>query len=77
MQYLSTTVYRYYIKRLVTSAAAVVGGRKSAIQVNVDFRNPRTQTNGNFRDPRTQTRGMFRDPRTQTNGDFLTIKEVV
>ena len=75
MQYLSTTVYRYYIKRLVTKAAAVIG-KKSAIQVSVDFRNPRTQTRGLFRDPRTQTNGDFRDPRTQTNGEFLAIKEV-
>jgi hypothetical protein len=75
MQYIYTTVYRYYIKRLVLTGASPLG-RRSAIQVKIDFRNPRTQTNGNFRDPRTQTRGMFRDPRTQTKGDFMTLNEV-
>ena len=76
MQYLSTTVYRYYIKRFVTIAEAVLN-RKSAIMVQIDFRNPRTMTTKNFRNPRTQTQEDFRNPRTLTSENFLTIEEVV
>ncbi len=75
MQYLSTTVYRYYINQLINQATAIFT-RRSAIQVQIDFRDPRTQTNGPFRDPRTGTGKNFRDPRTQTNGNFIMIQQV-
>ena len=74
-QYLSTTVYRYYIKQLVTKAAAVFT-RRSAIILTVDFRTPRTLSNDDFRNPRTLTKDDFRNPRTLTSVDFEMITEV-
>ena len=76
MQYLSTTVYRYYIKQLVTKAAAAFT-KRSAIFLEIDFRNPKTLTEIDFRDPKTLTKVDFRNPKTLTEVDFVPIEEIV
>jgi len=54
MQYLSTTVYRYYTKLLLLSQ--VTGfTKRSAIFIEVDFRDPKTLTSVDLRDPKTLT----------------------
>lgn len=60
MQYLHTTVYRYYIKQLVNRVSGAIQ-TQSAIILHVDFRNPRTLTNVDFRNPRTLTSVDFED----------------
>lgn len=74
MQYLSTTVYRYYLNRLLTIAGIKT---QSAIFVDGDFRNPRTLSDSDFRNPRTLSNADFRNPRTLTDGDFETITEII
>jgi len=50
MQYVSTTVYRYYFNRLLT----VVGIKtQSAIFLEMDFRNPQTLSEVDMRNPQT------------------------
>ena len=73
MQYLSTTVYRYYLNRLLSVAGIK---KQSAIFIDADFRNPQTLTNSDFRNPKTLSDGDFRNPRTLTDGDFETITEI-
>ena len=71
MQYLSTTVYRYYFNRLLT----IVGIKtQAAIFLDVDFRDPRTLSSVDFRNPRTLSDADFRNPRTLTDGDFRNPK---
>ncbi len=49
-----STVYRYYIKPVITQASDIPK-RKSAIILVMDMRNPRTLTSGDMRNPRTLT----------------------
>ena len=54
LQYLSTTVFRYYIKQLLIISAAPFS-RRSAIFIEMNFRNPKTLTNMDLRNPKTLT----------------------
>lgn len=63
LQYLSTTVYRHYIRKLYLAAAGIK--LQSAIFINADFRNPQSLTNSDFR-----------NPQTLTSADFETITEI-
>ena len=63
LQYLSTTIYRYYIRKLYLAAAGIK--LKSAIFIEADFRDPKTLSNVDFR-----------NPKTLTNADFETITEI-
>ncbi len=74
MQYISTTVYRYYFNRLLSILQI---GTASAIFIDGNFRNPQTLSDSDFRNPRTLTDSDFRNPRTLTEGDFETITEIV
>lgn len=69
MQYLSRTVYRYYINQIVNKAQAIFFPN-AGIMVQIDFRNPRTKSDVNFRNPRTKTQEDFRNPRTKTEENF-------
>jgi len=75
MQYLSTTVYRYYTKFQQTLSPVLIQ-TQSAIKLTVDFRNPRTNTEVDLRNPRTLTSVDLRNPRTQTSIDFESIQVI-
>ena len=77
MQYISTTVYRYYTKLYTAISAAFPIQLQSAIFIDADFRNPKTLSDVDFRNPSTLTNAPFRNPKTLTDGDFTTITEVV
>jgi len=75
MNYISTTVYRYY-SRLLTAISGKIK-TQSAIFLTVDFRNPQTLSDVDFRNPQTLTRGNFRNSKTLTNADFETVTEII
>jgi len=54
LQYISRTVYRYYI-HLILNQVPSAFTRRSAIILEVDFRDPKTLTNVDLRDPKTLT----------------------
>lgn len=75
MQYLSTTVYRYYTKKLVLKIVAAFT-KRSAIIIRADFRNPKTLSNMDMRNPKTITKGDMRNPKTLTSSDMQIRTEV-
>lgn len=54
LQYLSRTVYRYYINLILNNVPSAFT-RRSAIILEVDFRDPKTLTSVDLRDPKTLT----------------------
>lgn len=67
--YLSTTVYRYYIKKFIIVAQQAFS-RRSAIFIEVDFRNPKTLTEVDMRNPKTLSSVDLRNPKTLTEADM-------
>ncbi len=68
-QYLSTTVYRYYIKKLLTKIPAIFT-KRAAIQLKVNFYNPRGGTIVQFKNPRAGIKDNFYNPRGGTKVAF-------
>lgn len=77
LQYISTTVYRYYTQLLTAVRVVVPIQLQSAIFIDADFRNPKTLSDVDFRNPSTLTNAPFRNPKTLTDGDFTTVTEVI
>ncbi len=75
LQYLSRTVYRYYMKTVLLRIP-VVFTKRAAVFLEVDFRNPKTLTNGDMRNPKTLTNADMRNPKTLTNADMELRTEI-
>ncbi len=74
-QYLSTTVYRYYINQFINAAAAIFT-RRAAIQLKLNFKNPRAGVTMQFLNPRAGTKDDFKNPRAGVTVAFEPITEV-
>ena len=74
-QYLSTTVYRYYIKKFVTKILPTFV-RRSAIILTVDMRNPKTESQIGMRNPKTLSNVGMRNPKTLTEADMEIREEI-
>jgi len=68
MQYLSTTVYRYYTKLLVVGRSVFV--KRAAIQLKLNFLNPRAGISNQFKNPRAGITVSFRNPRAGIKNMF-------
>lgn len=75
MQYLSTTVYRYYIKQSLLKVIGIFE-KRSAILITVDMRNPKTLSSGGMRNPKTLSNSNMRNPKTITSADMEIRTEV-
>ena len=75
MQYLSTTVYRYYTKKFILKVVAAFT-KRSAIFIRADFRNPKTLSSVDLRNPKSLSKIDMRNPKTITSAD-MKLRETV
>jgi len=68
MQYLSTTVYRYYIKKFLTTISTFT--KRAAIQLSINFLDPRAGISDQFKNPRAGINDNFKNPRAGINDNF-------
>jgi len=76
LQYLSRTVYRYYMKTVLLRIP-VVFTKRAAVFIDADFRNPKTLTSVDLRNPKTLTNSDMRNPKTLTNADMELRTEII
>jgi len=74
-QYLSTTVYRYYIKKLLTKIPALFI-KGAVIQIKLNFYNPRAGNTIQFLNPRAGIKDNFKNPRAGITVAFSPRSEV-
>jgi len=74
LQYLSRTVYRYYINLILNQVPSAFT-RRSALIIRADFRNPKTLSSIDLRNPKSLSKIDMRNPKTLTSAD-MKLREV-